>query len=131
MATTPQAKNKKRMHIIVTLIAIYCLVAGLSEMYVGLAGNWLGILAKPLPHSGWTALVGSFYALGGLALLMRKKWSLSLGATFIGAEAVGRFILIPLGVVPSHGTDLIEVIIGAAIAVALIIYLLLHRKWYQ
>jgi len=113
------------------LISLFALLAGYGEISVGITGNWAGILTTPLRPSISTAVVGSFYALGGLALLTRKKWGLWLGIGFIGAEVVGRFYLMAVGIAPSHGADFLKILVGATIAVAVIIYLLFKRDYFR
>ena len=43
------------------------------EIIVGVTGNYLGILSKPLEPSAVTALVGACYSLGGAFILTSKK----------------------------------------------------------
>src|SRR5215475_10335958 len=53
---------------------VFAIVAGLGEIIVGVTGNYLGILSKPLEPSAVTALVGACYGLGGAFILTSKKW---------------------------------------------------------
>jgi hypothetical protein len=50
--------------------------------------------------------------------LTRKKWGAVLGILFISAEILGRVYL----VVPSKGEDAVKIVIGGAIALAVILY---------
>jgi uncharacterized membrane protein YccC len=52
-----------------------------------------------------------------------KKWGAALGIIFIGAEILGRVYLVMAGIAPSNGTDAIKIVIGGAIALALILYI--------
>jgi hypothetical protein len=73
-------------------------------------------------------IVGAFYSLGGLSLLItRKKWGAVLSIIFIGAEILGLFYLVMTGIAPSDGTDAAKIVVGGAIALALILYIGL--KW--
>ena len=74
-------------------------------------------------------MIGSFYSLGGLSLLItRKKWRAVLSIMFIGAEVFGRVYLVATGIAPSHGSDAIKIVIGGAIALGLIFYIGLTWK---
>lgn len=114
-----------------TIVAIFAIIAGLGEVVVGLTGNYLGILSKSITPSLVTAIVGSFYSLGGIALLTRKKWGAVLGIGFISAEILGRAYLIAVGIAPSHGIDALKILIGAIIASAVIIYIILKWKYFD
>lgn len=118
--TIPQRKG----HIGITIVTIYCIIAGLAEIWVGITGNWMGILSTPLKPSFWTALIGIFYLLAGISLIPKKKLGAILGIAFIVLEILARVNLVLIGVYPSQGVDLIKSIIGATIALALIIYLI-------
>jgi hypothetical protein len=83
-------------HLGITLVAIFAVISGLSEVAVGFTGNTLGILSKDLEPNAATAIVGTFYTLGGLSLLTMKKWGAVLGVLFISAEIVGRVISLVL-----------------------------------
>ena len=52
---------------------VFAIAAGLGEIIVGVTGNYLGILSKPLEPSAVTALVGACYSLGGAFILTSKK----------------------------------------------------------
>jgi hypothetical protein len=107
----------------IIIVAFYAILSGLGEIVVGVTGNYLGILSKSIEPSFSTAVVGAFYCLAGLSLLItRKKWGAALAIAFIGAEVLGRVYLVTTGIAPSSGFDLVKVIIGGAIALALMLY---------
>jgi hypothetical protein len=58
---------------------VFAIVAGLGEIIVGVEGNYIGILSKPLEPSAVTALVGACYCLGGVFILTLRKWGVALG----------------------------------------------------
>src|SRR5262249_52463497 len=107
----------------------FAIVAGLGEIIVGVTGNYLGILSKPLEPSAVTALIGACYSLGGAFILTSKKWGAALGMALIAAEILGRIYLVATGVAPSTGPDAIKIAIGAALALALIGYV--ASQWRQ
>ena len=101
---------------------VFAIVAGLGEIIVGVAGNYLGILSKPLEPSAVTVLVGACYSLGGVLILTLRKWGAAFGMALIAAEILGWIYLVATGVAPSTGPDAIKIAIGAVIALALIGY---------
>ncbi|MDA9506949.1 hypothetical protein XI09_20430 [Bradyrhizobium sp. CCBAU 11386] len=101
---------------------VFAIVAGLGEIIVGVKGNYLGILSKPMEPSAVTALVGACYSLSGVFILTLRKWGVALGMALIAAEILGRIYLVATGVAPSTGPDAIKIAVGAAIALALIGY---------
>ena len=117
--------NKRPVGIIV--VAIFAIIAGAGEIIVGATGNFLGILSRSMEPAFSTAVIGAFYCLGGLSLLItRKKWGAALSIAFIGAEILGRVYLVTAGIAPSSGTDLVKIFIGGAIALAIMIYIGWH-----
>lgn len=63
--------SRRRLRIIV--IAAFAILSGMGEIIVGVTGNYLGILKERITPSIATAIVGMFYLLAGLSLLMRTK----------------------------------------------------------
>jgi hypothetical protein len=109
-------------HLGITIVAAFAIIAGLGEIVVGFTGNYLGILSTNIAPSFSTVVIGTFYSLGGLCLLTMKKWGAALGILFIGAEILGRVYLVMAGIAPSTGPDAMKIVIGGAIALALILY---------
>jgi len=108
----------------VIVVAVAAVIFGLGEIWVGLFGNYLGILSRNMPPSLATAIVGGFYSLGGLALLVtRRTWGTILGLLFIAAEVLGRAYLVAVGIAPSSGSDLLKIVIGGAIAIGFMSYI--------
>lgn len=111
----------------VIVVAVLLIVFGLGEIWVGMFGNFLGILSQAIPPSAATAIVGAFYSLGGVALLVtRRRWGAILSLIFIGAEVLGRAYLVATGVAPSHGADFYKIVIGAIIAIGFMSYIALR-----
>jgi hypothetical protein len=114
----------KRRPLGIIIVAFFAIIAGFGEIVVGVTGNYLGILSERMQPAFSTAVIGAFYSLGGLSLLItRKKWGAALSIAFIGAEILGRVYLVMAGIAPSSGTDLVKIVIGGAIAFALMAYI--------
>lgn len=107
----------------ITMVAGYCIFAGMSEVWVGITGNWMGLLSTPLKPSFWTALVGFFYVAAGISLLPKRRTGALLGISFILLEVFGRVHLVRIGIYPSRGPDVVKSVVGGAIAVLLVVYL--------
>ena len=108
----------------VLALAVILIIFGLGEIWVGVFGNYLEILAKSIPPSPATAMVGSFYCLSGLLLLVtRRVWGTVLSLVFIGCEVLGRVYLVAIGIAPAGGPDLAKIVIGGLIAIGFMLYL--------
>jgi hypothetical protein len=118
-------------HIGITAVSIFAIVAGLGEIVVGFTGNYLGILSKDIRPSFSTAVVTAFYSVGGLSLLTMRKWGAVLGVLFISAEILGRVYLVMAGIAPSSGGDALKVVIGGAIALAVILCICSQWKKFE
>lgn len=106
----------------IILISVFAILSGINEVVVGLTGNFLDILSKPIPPSFATVIVGAFYSLAGLFLLTMKKWGAVLGILFLSAEVLGRIYLVLRGVAPAKGGDALKILVGGLIALALVVY---------
>lgn len=121
--TSASIKLPRRPRDILVLAAIL-IIFGLGEIWVGFFGNYLGILSKSIPPSVATAIVGFFYCLGGLMLLItRRPWGTTLSLIFIGCEVLGRAYLVAIGIAPARGPDLVKIIIGGLIAIGFMVYI--------
>jgi uncharacterized membrane protein len=118
-------------HLGIALVSLFAIVSGVNEVVVGVTGNFLGILSKPIPPSVATVVVGVFYSLAGLSLLTMKKWGAALGIVFLSAEVLGRMYLVLTGIAPSKGEDAVKILVGGLIVLALIIYVGLQWKKFD
>jgi hypothetical protein len=114
----------KRRPLGIIIVALFAIIAGIGEIMVGVTGNFLGILSNGMEPAFSTAVIGAFYSLGGWSLLItRKKWGAAVSIVFIGAEILGRVYLVTTGIAPSSGADLVKIVIGGAIAFAVMLYI--------
>lgn len=108
----------------VLIVAVIVIVFGLGEVWVGWSGNYLGILSTRMATSMATAVVGLFYILGGVALLVtRRMWGTILSLVFISAEVLGRIYLVLVGIAPRRGPDMLKIVVGGVIAVGFMLYI--------
>lgn len=91
-------------------------------MWVGITGNWMGLLSKPLKPSFWTAVVGIYYVAAGISLLPKRRTGALLGIVFILLEVLGRVHLVRIGTYPSTGPDFVKSVFGGAIAILVVVY---------
>jgi hypothetical protein len=119
----------------------FAIACGVGEIIVGFTGDYLGILARPippspaisrhLPPSPATTIVGAFYGIAELCLLTMRKLGAALGMAFLGAEILGRVYLVAAGIAPAHGADAFKILAGGVIAFALILYTGARCKDFQ
>jgi hypothetical protein len=111
----------------ILVLGVILVLFGLGEIWVGLFGNYLGILSKNLPPSVATAVVGTFYCMAGLSLLLvRRTWGTILSLVLIGCEVAGRVYLVAVGIAPARGADFVKIVIGGLIAIGFILYIALR-----
>jgi len=91
-------------------------------VWVGITGNWMGLLSKPLKPSFWTAVVGIYYVAAGISLLPKRRTGALLGIVFILLEVLGRVHLVRIGTYPSTGPDFVKSVFGGAIAILVVVY---------
>ena len=91
-------------------------------MWVGITGNWMGLLSRPLKPSFWTAVVGIYYVAAGISLLPKRRTGALLGIVFILLEVLGRVHLVRIGTYPSTGPDFVKSVFGGAIAILVVVY---------
>jgi len=115
----------------ITIVAGYCIFAGLSEIWVGITGNWMGLLSKPLKPSFRTALVGSSYVAAGISLRSKTRTGALLGIVFVLLEVLGRVHLVRIGRYPSRGPDFVKSIVGGAIAILVVVYVVAQWRKFD
>jgi len=113
------------------MVAGYCVFAGLSEVWVGITGNWMGLLSKPLKPSFRTALIGVFYVAAGISLLPKRRGGALLGIVFILLEVLGRVHLVRTGIYPSRGPDAAKSVVGGVIAMLVVVYLATQSRKFD
>jgi len=91
-------------------------------VWVGITGNWMGLLSRPLKPSFWTAVVGIYYVAAGISLLPKRRTGALLGIVFILLEVLGRVHLVRIGTYPSTGPDFVKSVFGGAIAILVVVY---------
>ncbi len=124
--------TNRRPPVGIIIVGVFAVIAGLGEIVVGFAGNYLGILSHSIAPSFAAGLTGLFYSLGGLSVLVtRKKWGAAFGMLFIGAEILGRVYLVATGIAPASGPDAVKILIGGLIALALIVYIAFKWKSFN
>ena len=119
---------RKKMLALGIILFIFCL----GEVVVGFTGNYLGILSHSLKPSFALGIVGTFYCLSGVFLLVtKKKWGAVCCMVFILAEILGRIYLVETGEAPSSGKDFLKIIIGGIIALGFIAYIGSNWKSFE
>ena len=115
----------------ITIVGGYCIFAGLSEIWVGITGNWMRLLSQPLKPSLQTALVGTCYVAAGISLLSKRRAGALLGVVFVLLEVLGRVQLIRVGTYPSRGPDFRKTVVGGAIAILVVAYVVTQWRRFS
>ncbi len=102
---------------------------GLAEVATGFRHNFFGIttsIATMMTYSG--AAIGSFYVVAGLLILTMQRWAAALAIVLLGADVIGRIVLVAVGFYPTNSLEnILGIIAGTIIAIIFAIYI--GWKW--
>jgi hypothetical protein len=88
------------------LIIVACLMIlfGLAEVVTGSTYNFFGITTSSATIFTYSSTaIGACYVMGGLLILMMKKWAAALAIVLPGADIVGRIVLVMTSLYPLSG----------------------------
>ncbi len=114
----------------ILLAAVLMIAFGLAEVATGVTHNFLGIVdAGDTSSAAYPEMIiGALYAASGALVLSLKKWAAALAILFLGADVIGRILLITTGFYPASSFIQIgSFIVGTVIVVLFAIYIRL--KW--
>jgi len=106
---------------------------GVAEVFTGLfLGHRIGVSeANSTVFAYETPAIGALYVIGGLLLLIGKKWAAALAEVCLAADVLGRVHLVLTGVYPFAGLAAVAVVIGTAIAICFGIYIGLQWRFFS
>jgi hypothetical protein len=126
------AENKRRVWNIV-IIALLMILFGIAEVITGFTQNFIGILSTSqgtIPAYA-SAAVGSFYAIGGLLLLIRKKPAMTIAFVCLVIVILGRIALVMTGIYPVNTfLQIFSIAAGTAIAFLFALYVWQERTFF-
>ncbi len=112
-----------------TIIGIFMLLAGLAEVITGFTHNFFGITTSGLDvFTISSTAIGLFYAAAGLLILTMKRWAAALALALLGADILGRVMLVAAGLYPMDtARNTFAMIAGTVIAALIALYI--GWKW--
>ena len=112
---------KRRRPLSILIVAIFTILAGLAEVVTGFTHDFFGITtASVVIFTYSSAAIGIFYAASGFLILTMKKWAAALAMILLGADIVGRIVLVLVGLYPTDSLKNTLSIIAGTIIVALV-----------
>jgi len=113
----------------VLVVAFLMVIFGLAEVVTGFRHEFFGLhTAQVGVFTYAAAAIGLFYVVGGLLLLLMKKWAAALAFVLLCADIVGRIALVLAGLYPlDSAVQTFAIIAGTAIAVLFAVYIV--GKW--
>jgi hypothetical protein len=113
----------------IVIAAVFTILAGLAEVVTGFTHNFFGITTSSITLFTYSsAVIGVCYVAAGLLILTMKKWAAALAMALLGADIVGRVVLVLTGLYPTDSLKNTLSIIAGTIIVA-IVALYIGWKW--
>ena len=118
----------------ITIVAVLMIIFGLAEVATGFTHNFLGLVstAEADASTYGAVIVGGFYAIGGLLVLIMKKWAAKLAEACLILVVLGRVALVITGLYPLNSLlQTTAIIIGTALAIYFAIYIGLKWRYFR
>jgi hypothetical protein len=113
----------------VIVAAAFTIIAGLAEVVTGFTHNFFGITTSSITVFTYSAtVIGLFYLAAGLLILTMRRWAAALALVLLGADIIGRLILIVTGLYPTDSLKNTFSVIAGTVLVALVA-LYIGWKW--
>ena len=85
------------------IVAVFTILAGGAEVLTGFTHNFFGITTSSITLFTYSsAVIGVCYGAAGLLMLTMKKWAAALAMVLLGADIVGRVVLVLTGLYPTN-----------------------------
>lgn len=117
----------------IIIAAVFTIIAGLAEVVTGFTHNFFGITTTSYAiYTSISALIGLCYIAAGLLILTMKKWAAALALVLLGADIVGRLVLIFTGLYPTDSLkNTLSVIAGTVLVALVALYIVWKRKSFR
>ena len=113
----------------IVIVAVFTMLAGGAEVLTGFTHNFFGITTSSITLFTYSsAVIGVCYVVAGLLMLTMRRWAAALAMVLLGADIVGRVVLVLTGLYPTDSLKNILSIIAGTIIVA-IVALYIGWKW--
>src|SRR5215467_4777440 len=113
----------------IIVAAAFTVFAGLAEVATGFTHTFFGITTSSVTVFTYSAaVIGLFYLAAGLLILTMKKWAAATALVLLGADIVGRLVLVVTGLYPTDSLkNTLSVIAGTVLAALVALYI--GWKW--
>jgi hypothetical protein len=113
----------------IIVAAAFTVIAGLAEVVTGFTHNFFGITTSSVTVFTYSAaVIGLFYLAAGLLILTMRRWAAALALMLLGADIVGRLVLVVTGLYPTDSLKNTLSVIAGTVLVALVA-LYIGWKW--
>jgi hypothetical protein len=124
-----------KKHLIdIIVIAGLMIIFGFAEIATGLTHNFLGLLstASAVASTFGGVGIGALYAIGGIFLLVMKRWTAIVAEICLILVVLGRISLVVFGYYPLNSfLQTFSIIVGTAIAIFFAIYIGAKSKYFN
>lgn len=126
--TSMEPVNRDRPLSII-IVAVFTILAGGAEVVTGFTHNFFGITTSSIAIFTYSsAVIGVFYVAAGFLILTMRKWAAALAILLLGADIVGRIVLVLTGLYPTASLkNTLSIIAGTIIVVIVALYI--GWKW--
>ena len=113
----------------IIIVAVFTILAGGAEVVTGFTRNFFGITTSSIAIFTYSsAVIGVFYVAAGFLILTMRKWAAALAILLLGADIVGRIVLVLTGLYPTASLkNTLSIIAGTIIVVIVALYI--GWKW--
>lgn len=113
----------------IIVAAVFTIIAGLAEVVTGFTHDFFGITTSSVAIFTYTsAVIGLCYLAAGLLILTMRRWAAVLALVLLGADIVGRIVLVFTGLYPTDSLKNTFSVIAGTVLVALVA-LYIVWKW--
>ena len=113
----------------IIVAAAFTVLAGLAEVVTGFTHNFFGITTSSVTVFTYSAaVIGLFYLAAGLLILTMRRWAAATALVLLGADIVGRLVLVVTGLYPTDSLKNTLSVIAGTVLVALVA-LYIGWKW--
>jgi hypothetical protein len=109
----------------IIIVAVFTILAGGAEVVTGFTLNFFGITTSSIAIFTYSsAVIGVFYVAAGFLILTMRKWAAALAIVLLGADIVGRIVLVLTSLYPTASLkNTLSIIAGTIIVVIVALYI--------
>lgn len=117
----------------VSIVAALMILFGFAEIATGFTHNFIGLITSRASISTYLGIaLGMFYFIGGLLILMKKKWGAITAIVLLCGDVIGRIAMVLAGLYPVNSfVQTFAIVIGTALAIFFAIYIGLKLRFFD